>query len=483
MLPTISIAPAAAPDLLRAADLDAAQLEWLLDMAAAMKAHPAGFHRAREGETVVCLFEKPSTRTRVSFVAAAARLGITALVLRPDELQLGRGETIEDTGRVLSRYAAAIVVRTFAQATLESLAAAADVPVINALSDEHHPCQALADLLTLHERFGHLRGLHVVFAGDGGSNVCHSLLEAGALAGVNVTVACPPDHAPDEAVLARVEELGGTARVTADIEGAVAGADAVYTDVWVSMGQDADRDARLSALEPYRVTAGLMNTTAEEPLNAVTQRRNGHAAAQALACIADEHELVITHGNGPQVGLLAETSDPVAWPLDVLGAEREGMIGYVLEQELRSALPWREVATLLTQTVVDADDPAFGRPTKPVGPVHPASEEAVLAAAMLARAIGADALLLLTDVAGVLDDPAAASPTVLRSATPGHLHALGLPAGSMGPKAEAAARFAAGGGTAAIGALEDAVAVLAGDAGTQVFAPPPVAPTPSWTPF
>ena len=277
-----------------------------------------------------------------------------------------------------------------------------------------------------------------------------------------------------------------------------------------------------------------------EPLTAAAQRRNARIAARALAPIAEGHQVVVTHGNGPQVGLLAETEDPQDWPLDVVGAESEGMIGYVLEQELRDALPGREVATLLTQTVVAAGDPGFAHPTKPVGAVYPADRsmelrgrgwdlvadhggirrvvpspepreilglpaihqllagnlvvicaggggipvvreagrltgvEAVvdkdLAAALLARSLEADALLLLTDVPGVLTDPGAERPQVLRHVTAGHLRALGLEAGSMGPKAEAAARFAAGGGVAAIGALADAQDVLAGDAGTQVTA-------------
>ena len=164
--------------VLRAGDLSGAQIERLLDLATQMKLEPAAWLDALPGQTLVTLFEKPSTRTRVSFAAAAHRLGLLPLVLRGDELQLGRGETIEDTARVLSSYAAAIVVRTFAQDTLERLAGAASVPVINALSDDHHPCQALADLLTMRERFGDLAGLRIAYVGDG-NNVAHSLLEQG----------------------------------------------------------------------------------------------------------------------------------------------------------------------------------------------------------------------------------------------------------------------------------------------------------------
>ena len=219
----------------------------LLDLADVMKSRPHGFVEALRGDTLVCFFEKPSTRTRVSFAAAAERLGMLPLLIRPDELQLGRGETIEDTARTLSGYAAAIAARTFAQETVDLLAVSASVPVINALTDEHHPCQALADLLTLRERFGQLEGLHVAYVGAG-NNVATSLLEAGALMGMDVVVACPPGYEP-----------GVTdAHVVTDPLEAVAGADAVYTDVWVSMGEEAERDARISAFEPYRVDARLM---------------------------------------------------------------------------------------------------------------------------------------------------------------------------------------------------------------------------------
>jgi ornithine carbamoyltransferase len=241
----------------RVADLSSARLDALLDLAAAMKADPNGWRRSCAGETLALLFDKPSTRTRASFAAAAWRLGMLPLELKPEQLQLGRGETLQDTARVLSGYVSAIVVRTFAQRTVEALADAAEVPVINGLTDEHHPCQALADLLTLRERFGELDGLKLAYVGDG-NNVAHSLLEASALAGVQVAVASPEGYEPHPDVVAWARAAGGDVEVLRDPAEAAEGAHAVYTDVWVSMGQDGERDVRLADLGPYRVDESLL---------------------------------------------------------------------------------------------------------------------------------------------------------------------------------------------------------------------------------
>jgi ornithine carbamoyltransferase len=256
-------------DFLRVADLDQVHLEGLLSLAAAFKENPDARIDAHRGEAVACYFNKPSTRTRVSFEVAACRLGVLPIMLRPDELQLGRGEPIADTARVLSAYTAAIVIRTFAQAEVEEVAAAASVPVINALTDQHHPCQALADLLTLRERFGRLGGLRVAYVGDG-NNVAHSLMEAGALVGMHVAIACPPGYEPDPEIVAAAREAAarqsGSVLVTNDPREAVCCADAVYTDVWVSMGEDAEREERLRALEPYRVDGELMDQASPEAI-------------------------------------------------------------------------------------------------------------------------------------------------------------------------------------------------------------------------
>ena len=242
------------PNVLRVADLDAGQFAALLDLAAAMKRHPLAWRHALEGRAVACYFAKPSTRTRVSFEAAINRLGGLPIMLRPDELQLGRGEPIADTARVISSYCEAIVIRTFAQRDVRELAEHSSVPVINALTDDHHPCQALADCLTLRERFGRLDGLALAYVGDG-NNVAHSLIEAAALTGMHLRIATPPGCLPDPSILAAAK---GAVRILDTPDEAVAGAHAVYTDVWVSMGKEAGGDEHKTRLEPYRVTPELM---------------------------------------------------------------------------------------------------------------------------------------------------------------------------------------------------------------------------------
>jgi ornithine carbamoyltransferase len=246
----------------RIADLRADDLRALLELATEMKRDPREHEGVLHGESIACIFEKPSTRTRVSFAAAIARLGATPIALSPQELQLGRGETIADTARSLSGYVSAIVIRTYAQATVQELARWATVPVVNALSDTHHPCQALADLLTLEEELGGVDGRRLAFVGDGGDNVAHSLLEIGALSGLHVTIACPPQYGPDPEILhtarAIADGTGVELQVLHDPRAAVAGADAVYADVWTSMGEEAERAPRAAVLAPYEVTEELM---------------------------------------------------------------------------------------------------------------------------------------------------------------------------------------------------------------------------------
>ena len=246
--------------LLRASDLSPELLDRLLRLAAEMKADPLGWRGAEAGRVLACFFSKPSTRTRVSLEAAAQRLGMLPVMLRPEELQLGRGEPISDTGRVLSGYVDAIAVRTYAQADVDELAAAATVPVINALTDDHHPCQALADLLTIRERFGRLEGIRLAYLGDG-NNVAHSLMEAGAAAGMDIVVSTPYGYGPHAEI-----EVATHATLEGDPLDAVRGAQVVYTDVWVSMGQDAERDKRLAELAPYQVTGEVMGAACRDAI-------------------------------------------------------------------------------------------------------------------------------------------------------------------------------------------------------------------------
>jgi ornithine carbamoyltransferase len=248
--------------LLRIADLGAGDVARLLDRAASYKANPQQGRQLLAGSSVVLYFAKPSTRTRVSFETAVHRLGGLPITVGPTDLQMGRGETIEDTARVLSRMARIFVARTFRDEDLERFDAAATIPVVNALTDGHHPCQAIADLLTLRERFGQLAGLTVAYVGAG-NNVTHSLMEAAALSGVHVRVATPASLAPDPQVVARARALaaprGTSVEVVADARLAVRGADAVYADTWLSMGDpEGEREARMAALMPFQVDAALM---------------------------------------------------------------------------------------------------------------------------------------------------------------------------------------------------------------------------------
>ncbi len=244
--------------LLTGEELTPEELGTLLDRALALKAgRSSGEGRAGlAGKSVALLFEKPSTRTRVSFEVGVAELGGTPVVLRGDELQLSRGESVGDTARVLSRYVHAIVVRAGSQEVVAELARVATVPVINGLTPDHHPCQALADLLTLHERFGDLEGLRVAYVGDG-NNVARSLAVVGGTAGVEVRIASPEGY--------RVEP-GLAALDTGDPREAAAGADAIYTDVWVSMGDEPMAEQRRADLAPFQVNAELLAAASERAI-------------------------------------------------------------------------------------------------------------------------------------------------------------------------------------------------------------------------
>jgi ornithine carbamoyltransferase len=248
-------------DFLSVDDLSATELHSVVSLAARMKTEPRLHADALAGRSVALIFEKSSTRTRVSFEVGVAQLGGHPVTLSSSDLQLGRGETIEDTGRVLSRYVDAIVLRTFEQERLEALAGAADVPVVNALSNFEHPCQALADLLTIEERLGTPQGRILTFVGDG-NNVAHSLLLAGAKAAMTVRVATPVGFEPIPQVVERAEEIaaetGGSIEVGTDPAAAATGAHVLYTDVWASMGQEAEAEERALIFRPYQLNESLI---------------------------------------------------------------------------------------------------------------------------------------------------------------------------------------------------------------------------------
>jgi ornithine carbamoyltransferase len=246
--------------LLTGAELSAPELDGLLGRAIELKAAPLS-SECLSGLSVALIFQKPSTRTRVSFEVGIHELGGHAVVLRSDELQLSRGEALRDTALVLSRHVAAVGVRTGPDEMLEELAEYGSVPVINMLTALHHPCQALADLMTLREAYGALDGLRLAYVGDG-NNVARSLAILGTLAGMDVVIASPTGYAL-EADLATAPGAPGRLTLTADPHEAVAGACAVYTDVWVSMGDEATAQERRAALAGYRVDDALLDAAAE----------------------------------------------------------------------------------------------------------------------------------------------------------------------------------------------------------------------------
>jgi len=247
-------------DLISIADLTRKEILQLLDLALELK-EKRGKHQAQTplvGRSLAMIFEKSSTRTRVSFEVAMTELGGHALYLNSADLQLGRSETVCDTAMVLSRYVHAISARVYSHETVCELAKCADIPVINALSDAEHPCQLLADLLTIRERKGDFHGLHVAWIGDG-NNVCNSLILASAITGMRLSVACPVGYEPDQSVVGRARELGGDVVVTHDPSVAASGADVFYTDVWVSMGDENEEQERLRDFDGFQINDDLLN--------------------------------------------------------------------------------------------------------------------------------------------------------------------------------------------------------------------------------
>jgi ornithine carbamoyltransferase len=251
---------------LRDDDLSPAEQLQVLDLADHVKADRFAFTPLAGPRSVAVLFDKPSTRTRVSFSAGIVELGGYPLVMEATGSQLGRGEPIEDTTRVLDRQCAAIVWRTFGQDRVEAAARVSRVPVVNALTDSFHPCQVLADLQTVRERLGRLAGVTLAYVGDGANNMAHSLLLGGTTAGLHVRIGNPPGYDPDPAVVARATEIaagtGGSVQLTREPKEAFAGADVLVTDTWVSMGQEDEAAARTAPFAPFAVTAEAVQQAA-----------------------------------------------------------------------------------------------------------------------------------------------------------------------------------------------------------------------------
>ncbi|GAA3581522.1 ornithine carbamoyltransferase [Amycolatopsis ultiminotia] len=254
---------------LRDDDLTPAEQAALLDLADQLKADPLGT-KALAGRTVAAIFEKNSTRTRFSFEVGISQLGGHPAIVDGRSMQLGREETIEDTSRMLSRYVDAVVWRTFAQKRIDAMSSAATIPVVNALTDEFHPCQVLADLMTVRERKGKLAGLTLTYLGDGANNMAHSLLLGGTTAGMNVRVVSPEGFQPDQKVVLdakqRSTETGGSAVVYTDPHQAVEGADVLVTDTWTSMGQENDGLDRVAPFRALQINTELLKRAADEAI-------------------------------------------------------------------------------------------------------------------------------------------------------------------------------------------------------------------------
>ena len=259
--------PLSGRDCLTLGEFESGEMSLILDEAVRIKTLQKSRipYRPLRGRTLAMVFQKPSNRTRVSFEVGMYQLGGHALHLSPEEIQIGKRETPSDTGRVLARYIDAIMVRTFDHGDLEELAAAADVPVVNGLSDAHHPCQALADLMTVREEFGAVEGTRISYVGDG-NNVAHSLAIACALSGAELTIAHPEGHGPEAEIVELAASLGAAPHLTDDPKEAVSDARIIYTDVWASMGQESEAEARKEKFVPYQVDEGLMGLAAEDAI-------------------------------------------------------------------------------------------------------------------------------------------------------------------------------------------------------------------------
>jgi ornithine carbamoyltransferase len=281
-------------DLLTGMEWNHAQVRELLHLAADVKAHPDRYRGALAGRFLALIFEKPSLRTRVTFEVGISSLGGASVFLDHTDTKLGQRESIPDVAKNLERWVQGIVARTFTQESIDALAENACIPVINALSDRYHPCQALSDFLTLEERFGGLRGLKLTYVGDG-NNVCHSLLSIGARAGAHVRIATPAGYEPDTSVVSEAKrtarETRGKIEICSSPEEAVSGAQAIYTDVWTSMGQEEELSAREAAFAGYQVNEALFAQAAPEAV--FMHCLPAHRGSEVSAAVIDSPSSIV----------------------------------------------------------------------------------------------------------------------------------------------------------------------------------------------
>jgi len=310
-----------AAELVSDQDLSSSDLALLLEAAAHIRTEPAAYRQSLQGRTLVLLFEKPSLRTRVTFEVAMKGLGGDAIYYDCRSEPLGQRETVADVARNLERWVDCLAARTFRQSTIEELAHWAKIPVINALSDRYHPCQALADILTVKDVFGRLMGIKLAYVGDG-NNVAHSLLLTGAKAGLSIAVATPPSYEPDPEIVRIASEIasqtGGSVQVGDDPAEAVAGAHVVYTDVWASMGSEQEAETRRQRFAPFRVTEGLFSKARSEAI--FLHCLPAHRGEEVEAAVIDSPRSAVFH----QAENRLHAQKALLWLLLAQGTAKDG---------------------------------------------------------------------------------------------------------------------------------------------------------------
>ena len=277
-------------DFLTLLDLSSDEIEKLIERAVELKAGKDSSSCPLIGKSIGLLFDKTSTRTRISFQTGIYQLGAQPIYINKNELQLGRGESIEDTAKVLSRYLHGIVIRTYTHSSIERLAANAEIPIVNGLTDLHHPCQALADMLTIKEKKGKLKNIRMAYIGDG-NNVANSLLEAALLTGVDFVIACPKGYGPDKKIYDRVVAGGAKVEIVSDPAEAAKDADVLYTDVWISMGQEREIERRREIFKKYQINKELLSLAKPDAI--VMHCLPAHRGEEITADVIDSEQSVV----------------------------------------------------------------------------------------------------------------------------------------------------------------------------------------------